>query len=75
MTVQLFTRPKTGPRRRGNSAPKSAKDESEAEALRAALGEAVARSARLVSALKNHRRQRKAIESAWTSLQQLKLGG
>ena len=47
----------------------------EAEALRAALGEAVARSARLVSALKNHRRQRKAIESAWTSLQQLKLGG
>ena len=46
----------------------------EAEALRAVLGEAVARSARLVSALKNHRRQRKAIESAWTSLQQLKLG-
>ncbi|WP_020475828.1 hypothetical protein [Zavarzinella formosa] len=46
----------------------------EAEALRAMLGEALARSSRLVASLKSHRRQRKAIESAWSSLQQLKLG-
>ena len=46
----------------------------EAEALRAMLGEALTRSSRLVSALKNHRRQRKAIESAWSSLRQLNPG-
>jgi hypothetical protein len=46
----------------------------EAEALRAMLGEALTRSSRLVASLKNYRRQRKAIESAWSSLQQLKLG-
>lgn len=62
-----------------NSRPDPAGDEppdplAEAEALRAMLGEALTRSARLVTALKGYRRQRKAIESAWSSLQQLKLG-
>ena len=46
----------------------------EIEALRSLLAEAVTRSVKLLSAMKNYRRQRKAIESAWSSLQQLKLG-
>jgi hypothetical protein len=46
----------------------------EAEALRTALGEVVARVTRLITALKQTRREKKALESVWTSLRQLKLG-
>jgi hypothetical protein len=47
----------------------------EAEALRALLSEAAARSTRLVATLKQHRRQAKAVEAAVVSLRQLNLGG
>ena len=47
----------------------------EAEALRNLLSDASARSARLVAALKQHRRQAKAVEAAVVSLRQLNLGG
>jgi hypothetical protein len=47
----------------------------EAEALRALLSEAAARSARLVATLKQHRRQARAVEAAVVSLRQLNLGG
>ena len=47
----------------------------EAEALRNLLSEASARSARLVAALKQHRRQSKAVEAAVVTLRQLNLGG
>ena len=46
----------------------------EAEALRAALAEAAARAARLVAGLKQFRRERRALASAWTSLKHLNLG-
>jgi hypothetical protein len=47
----------------------------EAEALRALLAEAAARSARLVATLRQHRRQAKAVEAAVVSLRQLNLEG
>ena len=47
----------------------------EAEALRNLLSDASARSARLVAALKQHRRQAKAVRDAVVSLRQLNLGG
>jgi hypothetical protein len=47
----------------------------EAVALRDLLGDAAARSARLVAALKQQRRQSKAVQSALVSLRQLNLGG
>jgi hypothetical protein len=47
---------------------------SEAEALRAALHDALGRSARLVAALKQQRRQAKAVEAAMATLRQLQLG-
>jgi hypothetical protein len=46
----------------------------EAEGLRAALAEAAARATRLVAALKQFRRERRALSAAWTSLKQLNLG-
>jgi hypothetical protein len=46
----------------------------EAEALRAALAEAAGRAARLVAALRHRRREKKALETAWTSLKALNLG-
>jgi hypothetical protein len=46
----------------------------EAEALRAALVEAANRSNRLVNALKQYRKERRALQSAFTSLRQLNLG-
>ena len=48
---------------------------SEAENVRNMLADATARLARLVSALKQHRRQTKAITDAVASLRQVKLGG
>jgi hypothetical protein len=47
----------------------------EAEALRNVLGEAAARSQRLVAALRQQRRQARAVEAALGSLRQLNLGG
>jgi hypothetical protein len=47
----------------------------EAEALRALLAEASARSSRLVAALKQQKKQARAVESAVLSLRQLNLGG
>jgi hypothetical protein len=46
----------------------------EAEALRAALAEVVARAGRLVAALKQSRRHKKALDSVMSSLRQLNLG-
>jgi hypothetical protein len=45
----------------------------EAEALRALLGEAATRSARLLAALKQRRRQNRALEAAVASLRDLRL--
>ena len=47
----------------------------EAEALRQQLAEASIRSARLVAALKQHKRQARAVAAAVVSLRQLDLGG
>jgi hypothetical protein len=48
----------------------------EAEALRAALQEALARTARLIGALRQHRRRGRAVEAAVASLRRLReLGG
>jgi hypothetical protein len=46
----------------------------EAEGLRTALAEAANRAARLVAVLKQFRRERRALASAWSSLKQLNLG-
>jgi hypothetical protein len=46
----------------------------EAEGLRAALAEAVARATRLVAALRQFRKERRALSAAWSSLKQLNLG-
>jgi hypothetical protein len=46
----------------------------EAEALRAALAEAASRAIRLVASLKQFRKERQAITSAWSRLRQLNLG-
>lgn len=46
----------------------------EAEALRGALADAVLKAGRLVAALKHHRKQKKALETAWTSLKSLHPG-
>jgi hypothetical protein len=43
----------------------------EAEAVRTLLGDALARSARLLAALKQHRKQTRAVEAAVASLRQL----
>ena len=47
---------------------------SEAESLRQSLSEASARATRLVAALKQHRRQARAVQAAVSSLQQLRIG-
>jgi hypothetical protein len=46
----------------------------EAEALRAALSEVGRRFGRLVASLRHFQKQRRALQSAWTSLKQLRLG-
>ena len=46
----------------------------EAEALRVALAEAAARAGRLVAVLKQFRKERRALATAWSSLRQLNLG-
>jgi hypothetical protein len=46
----------------------------EAEALRTLLADASARATRLLAALKQHRRQARAVEAAVSSLRQLRLG-
>jgi len=47
---------------------------SEAESLRQSLSEASTRAARLVAALKLHRRQSRAVQAAVSTLQQLRIG-
>jgi hypothetical protein len=47
----------------------------ELEGLRNTLGEAANRAHRLLSALKQHRKQAKAVQAAVASLRQMKLGG
>jgi hypothetical protein len=47
----------------------------EAEALRHLLAEAAARAGRLVAALKQHRREARAVRAAVASLRQMGLGG
>ncbi len=47
---------------------------SEAESLRQSLIEASARATRLVAALKQHRRQSRAVEAAVSTLRQLRIG-
>jgi hypothetical protein len=46
----------------------------EAEALRLALAEVARRAGRLVASLRQFQKQRRVLESAWTSLQHLRLG-
>jgi hypothetical protein len=46
----------------------------EAETLRGLLGETTTRTQRLLAALKQHRRQAKAVEAAVVSLRQLSIG-
>ena len=46
----------------------------EAEALRAALAEVGRRFGRLVASLRHFQKQRRALQSAWTSLKQLRPG-
>ena len=46
----------------------------EAEALRGVLADAVARAARLVTALKNARKEKKVLSTVWAGLKQLNLG-
>ena len=47
----------------------------EAEELRTVMLDASTRLSRLLSGLKQHRRQSRAVQAAMQSLQQLKLGG
>jgi hypothetical protein len=60
-------RPPQPPERAGSLAELIA----EAEAVRALLGDALARTARLVASLKQHRKQTRAVEAAVASLRQL----
>jgi hypothetical protein len=46
----------------------------EAEALRAALADAAQRAGRLVAALKQTRRQKRALSSVWSRLRSLNIG-
>ena len=46
----------------------------EAEALRTALAEVARRVGRLIASLRQFQKQRRALQSAWTSLKQLRLG-
>ena len=46
----------------------------EAEALRSALVEASNRAARLVASLRQYRKERRTLQTAWSSLRQLNLG-
>ena len=46
----------------------------EAEALRGALVEASNRAARLVASLRQYRKERRTLQTAWSSLRQLNLG-
>ena len=46
----------------------------EAEALRGLLADAAVKAGRLAAALKHQRKQRKALEAAWTSLKSLHPG-
>lgn len=46
----------------------------EAEALRTALAEVARRVGRLISALRQFQKQRRALQTAWTSLKHLRLG-
>jgi hypothetical protein len=62
-----------------SSAPKAAAEGIpdplvEAEALRLALGEVGRRLGRLIVSLRHFQKQRRALQSAWTSLNQLRLG-
>jgi hypothetical protein len=47
---------------------------SEAESLRQHLSEAASRATRLVAALKQHRRQTRALEAAVSSIRDLRMG-
>ena len=46
----------------------------EAESLRDAVGEVARRAGRLVNALKQLQKQRRVLETAWSSLKNLRLG-
>jgi hypothetical protein len=60
-------RPPQPPERAGSLAQLIA----EAEAVRALLGDALARSGRLLASLKQHRKQTRAVQAAVASLRQL----
>ena len=66
------------PERNGHPDPPPGGDQpdpvAEAEALRAVLAEAAGRAGRLAAALKQFRKERRALASAWSSLRQLNLG-
>ena len=70
------TRDAPAPDRNGHSAPAGEPFDpvAEAEALRLALADAAARAHRLVAALKQFRKERRALHTAWSSLRQLNLG-
>jgi hypothetical protein len=66
------------PERNGHADPPPGDDQAdpvaEAEALRTVLTEAATQAGRLVAALKQFRKERRALASAWSSLRQLNLG-
>jgi hypothetical protein len=73
----MSTRDAPSPDRNGHADPphgEALDPLAEAEALRGALAEAAGRAARLVAVLKQFRRERRALASAWSSLKQLNLG-
>jgi hypothetical protein len=76
----MSARPTPDPSRNGHADPPTdangdlADPLVEAEGLRAALADAATRAARLVATLKQFKRERRALVSAWSSLKQLNLG-
>jgi hypothetical protein len=74
--IPMPTRDAPPPDRNGHPAPAGEPFDpvAEAEALRADLADAAARAHRLVAALKQFRKERRALTSAWSSLRQLNLG-
>jgi hypothetical protein len=74
--IPVPTRDTPTPERNGHAVPADETFDpvAEAEALRADLADAAARAHRLVTLLKQFRKERRALASAWSSLKQLNLG-
>ena len=77
-SVSMPARDPSPPDRNGHADPPPVGDLTdpltEAEALRSALVEASNRAARLVASLRQYRKERRTLQTAWSSLRQLNLG-